>query len=238
MSDVLAISGLRAGYVAGADALRGVDLRVGPGELVALLGANGAGKSTLLRCCSGLLPVRAGTVRLLGEDITGRPAHGLVSRGLVHVPEGRRIFPRLTVDENLALGAWTRRDRSGIAADLDRIYALFPILAERRRQAGGTLSGGEQQMLAIGRALLSRPRMLLLDEPSLGIAPRLVQRILQAISSLNRDGLAILLVEQNAEAALAIAHRGVVLDTGGIALAGPAAELRQHPAVRAAYLGG
>lgn len=232
---MLEVTALRAGYRP-IEVLHGVDLHVAAGEIVCLLGANGAGKSTLLRALSGLIPTIAGTIRFLATDLAGVPAHARTARGLVQVPEGRRIFSRLTVAENLTLGAWTRTDDT--SADFDRVFTLFPVLAERRRQAGGTLSGGERQMLAIGRALLARPKILLLDEPSMGIAPLLVERILSAIAELNRGGLTILLVEQNAEAALAIAHRGYVLETGAIALSGTAAELRADPRVRAAYLGG
>jgi branched-chain amino acid transport system ATP-binding protein len=219
-------------------ALRGLSLHVDPGELVCLLGGNGAGKSTTLLCCSGLHRISAGAITLLGEDLASLPAHAIVGRGLVQVPEGRRIFPRLSVDENLTMGAWLRRDRAAIARDRERVFALFPVLAERRRQEGGTLSGGEQQMLAIGRALLSAPRVLLLDEPSMGVAPLVAERIAAAIRELNRDGLAILLVEQNARLALSLASRAYVLETGSIVASGPAADLARDPRVIAAYLGG
>jgi branched-chain amino acid transport system ATP-binding protein len=234
---LLAIDGLRAGY-GQIEVLHGIDLHVDPGEIVCLLGGNGAGKSTTLRAASQLIRSTAGRIRFAGEDLAQIGAHAVVERGLVQVPEGRRIFPRLSVAENLAMGAWTRRDAAAVQAELERIYTLFPVLAERRRQAGGTLSGGEQQMLAIGRALLARPRLLLLDEPSMGIAPLLVERIFEAITTLNREGLAILLVEQNAEAALAISHRGYVLETGSIVLSGQARQLQAEERVRHAYLGG
>lgn len=238
MSDVLLdLANVEAGYGAIA-VLKGISLTVRTGEIVALIGANGAGKSTTLRAISRILPLRAGSVRFAGEDIGRIPAHEVVTRSLVQVPEGRRIFPRLTVLENLQLGAFTRRDPHEISTGIERSFALFPILAERRHQAGGTLSGGEQQMLAIARALMSKPRLLLMDEPSMGVAPILVQRIFSTIRQLNAEGLSILLVEQNARQALAIAHRGYVLETGSIALAGPAAELLADPRVQAAYLGG
>ncbi len=217
-------------------ALKGVSLEVRPGEIVALLGNNGAGKTTTLRTVSGLLTPREGRVRLDGQVLTGVPAHEIVMRGIAHVPEGRRIFNRLTVRENLMMGAYRRRD-GGIAEDLERVFALFPRLRERLGQVAGTLSGGEQQMLAIGRALMANPRMLLLDEPSMGLAPVLVEQIFETIRDINRQGTTILLVEQNAAMALSIAHRGYVLETGAIALTGTAPELMENPAVRRAYLG-
>ncbi len=219
-------------------ALRGISLRVDPGELVCLLGGNGAGKSTTLLCCSGIHRPSAGSIRLHGEDLATLPAHAIVARGLVQVPEGRRIFPRLSVDENLTMEAWLRCDRAAIARDRERVFSLFPVLAERRRQEGGTLSGGEQQMLAIGRALLSAPKVLLLDEPSMGVAPLVTERIAAAIRMLNRDGLAILLVEQNARLALALASRAYVLETGLIVAEGLAKALAHDPRVVGAYLGG
>ncbi|MCK6490386.1 MAG: ABC transporter ATP-binding protein [Planctomycetes bacterium] len=233
---LLELEGIEASY-GPVRVLHGVSLQVGAGEIVTLIGGNGAGKTTTLGCAAGLLRPGAGRVRLDGADITGVPAHALVARGLALVPEGRRVFPRLSVAENLALGAWTRRDPDGIAADREHAFALFPILAERRQQAAGTLSGGEQQMLAIARALMCRPRLLLMDEPSLGVAPLLVARILETVVRLNREGLAVLLVEQNAHQALRIAHRAYVLETGRIALAGPARELLHDSRVRQAYLG-
>ena len=219
-------------------ALRGISLRVDAGELVTLIGSNGAGKSTTLLTISGVLRPRQGRIRFEGRDLVGVAPHEIVRLGISHCPEGRLIFGRLTVLENLVLGAYHRRDRRGIQADIERVYALFPRLAERRHQMAGTLSGGEQQMLAIGRALMSRPRMLLLDEPSLGLAPLLVERIFAVIQELQQQGVTILLVEQNAYQALRVASRAYVLETGQIRLAGPAAELANDPRMRAAYLGG
>jgi len=217
-------------------ALKGVTLGVGKGEIVALLGNNGAGKTTTLKTLSGLLPARSGSVRLEGETLLGVPPHAIVLRGIAHVPEGRRIFNRLTVLENLEMGAYTRAD-AGIGQDLERVFVLFPRLKERRAQVAGTLSGGEQQMLAIARALMAAPRILLLDEPSMGLAPVLVEQIFETIRDINREGTTILLVEQNAAMALSIAHRGYVLETGTIVLSGTAADLQENPEVRRAYLG-
>jgi branched-chain amino acid transport system ATP-binding protein len=217
-------------------ALKGVGLEVGRGEIVTLLGNNGAGKTTTLKTISGLLSPTDGTITLEDESLVGVPAHAIVARGVAHVPEGRRIFNRLTVRENLTMGAYLRSD-AGIAADLDRVFALFPRLAERVTQVAGTLSGGEQQMLAIGRALMANPRVLLLDEPSMGLAPVLVEQIFDTIRDINRQGMTILLVEQNAAMALSIAHRGYVLETGTIALTGTADELSDNADVRRAYLG-
>ena len=217
-------------------ALKGVALEVCRGEIVALLGNNGAGKTTTLRAVSGLLVPRRGRVALEGSSLVGVPPHDVVLRGIAHVPEGRRIFNRLTVRENLAMGAYLRRD-DGVDADLGRVYSLFPRLEERATQVAGTLSGGEQQMLAIGRALMARPRLLLLDEPSMGLAPVLVEQIFQTIDDINRQGTTILLVEQNASMALSIAHRGYVLETGVVVLSGTAAELADNAEVRRAYLG-
>jgi branched-chain amino acid transport system ATP-binding protein len=217
-------------------ALRGVGLEVREREIVALLGNNGAGKSTTLKTVSGLLRPRRGTVSFENGPLTGVAAHDIVARGIAHVPEGRRIFNRLTVRENLAMGAYLRDD-GGVAGDLDRVFELFPRLKERIAQVAGTLSGGEQQMLAIGRALMASPRLLLLDEPSMGLAPVLVEQIFATIDSINRQGTTILLVEQNAAMALSIAHRGYVLETGTIVLAGSAAELADNTDVRRAYLG-
>jgi branched-chain amino acid transport system ATP-binding protein len=216
--------------------LKGVSLTVRQGEIVTLIGANGAGKTTTLMCISGIHRLTAGSVRFAGAPIQQLPAHEIVGRGLAQVPEGRKIFPRLSVLENLTLGAFTRSG-SGIAADLDRVFQLFPLLAERRRQPGGTLSGGEQQLLAIGRALMSRPRLLLMDEPSMGVAPLLVAKIFAAVRALNRDGLSVLLVEQNARLALGAAARGYVLETGCMVLTDRAERLLDHPRVREAYLG-
>jgi branched-chain amino acid transport system ATP-binding protein len=218
-------------------ALHGVSLRVDQGEIVALIGANGAGKTSTLRAVSGIRPAAGGRVIFAGEDITRLRPDLRVVRGLCLAPEGRGIFPGMNVLENLEMGAYTRRDRAGIAADLDRVFTLFPRLAERRRQAGGTLSGGEQQLLAIARALLRRPKLLLLDEPSMGLAPMMVQQIFAIISEINASGTTILLVEQNAHQALARAHRGYVLETGRIVRTGTGPDLLRDPAVKAAYLG-
>jgi branched-chain amino acid transport system ATP-binding protein len=217
-------------------ALKGVTLAVERGEIVALLGNNGAGKTTTLKTISGLLTPRTGGVSLEGHALTGRPPHEVVLKGIAHVPEGRRIFNRLTVRENLLMGAYRRQD-GGIAGDLERVLTLFPRLGERLVQVAGTLSGGEQQMLAIARALMANPRLLLLDEPSMGLAPVLVEQIFQTIDDINRQGTTILLVEQNAAMALSIAHRAYVLETGLVALAGSAGELAENPDVRRAYLG-
>jgi branched-chain amino acid transport system ATP-binding protein len=233
----LTVEGLRAGYGA-VEALHGVGLRVEPGEIVALLGANGAGKTTTLRAVSGLLRPTAGSVRLDGESLSGVAAHEIVARGLVQVPEGRRLFSTLTVRENLEMGAFARRDASGVEASRAFVHRLFPVLRERERQLAGTLSGGEQQMLAVGRALMAAPKVLLLDEPSLGLSPILVRTILAAIREVNAAGVSVLLVEQNARAALRLAHRAYVLVTGTVALEGPARELLGDPAIRQAYLGG
>ena len=219
-------------------AVKGVDIEVKQGELVCLIGANGAGKTTTLKALSGMLPPSQGEILFEGERITGTPSHALVRRGIALVPEGRGIFGRLTVEENLRLGAYTRRDGAGIRRDMERAYGLFPRLAERRRQSAGTLSGGEQQMLAIGRALLSRPRLLLLDEPSMGLAPMLVQKIFEIIRQIAAEGVTLLLVEQNAKLALQISHRGYVLESGRVALADTASALLTNPRVRQAYLGG
>ena len=217
-------------------ALKGIGIEVRRGEIVAILGNNGAGKTTTLKTISGLMAPRQGTITLDDEPLTGVPPHEIVLRGIAHVPEGRRIFKRLSVKENLMMGAYRRGD-DGIEADLERVFALFPRLQERLTQVAGTLSGGEQQMLAIGRALMASPRLLLLDEPSMGLAPVLVEQIFETISDINRQGTTILLVEQNAAMALSIAHRGYVLETGTIALGGTAAALAENPEVRRAYLG-
>jgi branched-chain amino acid transport system ATP-binding protein len=219
-------------------ALRDVSLEAKAGEVVTLIGANGAGKSTLLRSVSGLVRPRAGTVRFEGRDITRLAPHDIVALGLSHAPEGRLVFANLTVQENLDLGAYRRKDRAAIARDLEGIWRLFPRLAERRKQAAGTLSGGEQQMLAIGRALMAAPRLLLLDEPSLGLAPVLVREIFRTIQEINHRGVTILLVEQNAHMALGVAARGYVLETGSVRLADSAAALLRNDEVRQAYLGG
>jgi branched-chain amino acid transport system ATP-binding protein len=218
-------------------AVRGVSFHVAAGEIVTLIGANGAGKSSILQAISGLLPVAQGRVTLAGNDLLAVPAHLRVEAGIAHVPEGRGIFGNLTVLENLRLAAYRRRD-ADVKHDLEEVFNLFPRLAERRRQWGNTLSGGEQQMLAVGRALMSRARLLLLDEPSMGLAPLLVREIFRVIQHINRQGTAILLVEQNALMALEVAHRACILETGEIALSGKAQELRHHPKVLEAYLGG
>jgi len=219
------------------EALHGISLTVDQGEIVALIGANGAGKTTTMRAVSGLRPVAAGTIRFEGRDITRLRADKRVVRGISQAPEGRGIFPGMSVLENLDMGAYTRRDNAGIQSDLDRVFSLFPRLAERRRQVGGTLSGGEQQMLAVGRALMSRPRLMLLDEPSMGLAPMLIQQIFEIITEINEQGTTILLVEQNAQQALSRAHRAYVLETGRIVRTGTGAELLHDPAVKDAYLG-
>jgi len=226
--------GVRYGSV---QALSGIDLTVHQGELVTLLGSNGAGKSTTLRAISALVPASAGQILWRGAALAGVPAHRLLKLGIGHCPEGRRVLSRQSVAENLVLGAYLRRDRPGIAADLERCYGLFPRLAERRGQLAGGLSGGEQQMLAIARALMGRPALLMLDEPSLGLAPKLVGEVMAALAQLHREGLTLLLVEQNAQAALEIANRGYVLEAGQLTLEGPARELLANPSLRAAYLG-
>jgi len=218
------------------EALKGISIGVDQGEIVALIGANGAGKTTTLKTISGLRPVRKGTIRLGGTDITRLPGHKRVEMGLSQAPEGRGIFPGMSVTENLEMGAYARR--GSLDDDFDRVFALFPRLAERRGQAGGTLSGGEQQMLAIGRALMARPRILLLDEPSMGLAPMLVSQIFAILKEVNAQGNTVLLVEQNAVQALSLAHRAYVLELGRVVRSAPAHELLHDPAVRAAYLGG
>ncbi len=237
---LLAVEGLVAGY-GSVEVLHKVSLEVREGEIVTLIGGNGAGKSTTLMCISGIVPVRGGEIRFAGEKTAdasgGVRADKLVGRGLVQVPEGRRIFPRMTVLENLMMGAYGRDDKDGIARDLERVYSLFDILKQRAAQLGGTLSGGEQQMLAIGRAIMSKPRLLMMDEPSMGIAPLLVARIFEAVRELNREGLTILLVEQNARAALKLAARGYVLETGRMIISDDASRLLVDPRVREAYLG-
>ncbi|MEV0157541.1 ABC transporter ATP-binding protein [Micromonospora sp. NPDC050686] len=219
------------------EALHSVSLHVDEGEIVALIGANGAGKTTTMRGISGLLAAQTGTVRFNGEDITKLRADLRVVRGICQAPEGRGIFPGMTVLENLDMGAYTRRDHAGIAADLERVLTLFPRLRERRKQAGGTLSGGEQQMLAVGRALMSRPKLLLLDEPSMGLAPMVIRQIFDIITEINQQGTTILLVEQNAQQALSRAHRGYVLETGRIVKEGTGQDLLHDPSIKEAYLG-
>ena len=232
---LLEVNDLHAHYGA-IEALKGISLTVDEGEVVTLIGSNGAGKTTTLRCISGLTPASAGTVTFAGEDITGMLADQIVTRGIALAPEGRRCFPRMTVRENLDLGAYRRRG-SAVAADLERVLTLFPRLKERERQKAGTLSGGEQQMLAIGRAMMASPRLLLLDEPSLGIAPVLTDRIYQTIEEIHSLGVAILLVEQNANRALDAAGRGYVLETGRVVLADDTSSLQRDPKVQEAYLG-
>jgi branched-chain amino acid transport system ATP-binding protein len=224
-------------YYGNIHALRGVSLTVEEGEVVTLIGSNGAGKTTTLRSINGVLPPRQGKVVFDGEEIQGVPAHGMIKKGIAQSPEGRKIFSRMTVRENLEMGAYHRKDRDGIRQDMDRVFELFPRLQERIKQEAGTMSGGEQQMLAIGRALMSSPKLLLLDEPSMGLAPVLVERIFDIIKEINQQGTTILLVEQNANVALEIATRGYVLETGSIVNAAPAEKLRQDPKVREAYLG-
>jgi branched-chain amino acid transport system ATP-binding protein len=219
------------------EVLKGISLEVQPGEIVALIGANGAGKTSTLMGISGVLPARRGRVLLEGREIHRLAAHEIVHRGICQSPEGRKIFPRLSVLENLQMGAFTRRDRAGIDCDLARVFALFPILAERRAQAGGTLSGGEQQMLAVARALMGRPKLLLLDEPSLGLAPMIAMKIFEVVRQLNQEGMSILLVEQAARLALKLAHRGYVMETGAITMSGKAETLLGDKRVQDAYLG-
>lgn len=218
-------------------ALHGISLQVDEGEIVALIGANGAGKSTTMRAISGLRPIASGSIRFNDEDITKLRADIRVVRGICQAPEGRGIFPGMSVVENLEMGAYTRRDNAAIRSDMERVFTLFPRLAERRKQAGGTLSGGEQQMLAVGRALMSRPKLMLLDEPSMGLAPMLIQQIFSIITEINQQGTTILLVEQNAQQALTRAHRGYVLETGRIVKSGTGEELMHDPVVKEAYLG-
>lgn len=225
-------------YYGAIHALKGVSLEVRKGEIVTLIGANGAGKSTTLRTVSGLLAPKSGAITFLGENIAGTPAHEIVKHGISQVPEGRRIFAEMSVQENLELGAFTRKDKAGVAKDFDLVYRRFPRLEERRKQQAGTLSGGEQQMLAMGRALMSRPKLLLLDEPSMGLAPLLIKEIFSIIEDINREGTTVLLVEQNANMALSIAHRAYVMETGRITLQGAAKDLAASEDVRKAYLGG
>jgi branched-chain amino acid transport system ATP-binding protein len=232
---LLEVKALEVGY-GGIRAVKGVELAVRDGELVTLIGANGAGKTTTLKALSGLLRPSAGCVRYNNRDITGLPAYELVKLGIALVPEGRGVFGRLTIEENLAMGAYIRRDRD-VAADFNRAYTLFPRLAERRKQLAGTLSGGEQQMLAIARALMSRPKLLLLDEPSMGLAPLMVQKIFETIKAVAAEGVTLLLVEQNAKLALELCNRGYVMESGTIVLADEADALLRNPQVRHAYLG-
>ena len=236
MEPILKVSDINV-YYGAIHAIKGVSFEVNPGEVVTLIGANGAGKSTTLQTVSGLLHSRTGSIEFLGENLMGVPAHKVVAKGLAQVPEGRRVFLQMTVEENLEMGAYTRSG-GDIDADLEKVYAYFPRLMERRRQIAGTLSGGEQQMLAMGRALMSRPKLLMLDEPSMGLAPILVEQIFKIIQTLHEAGTTILLVEQNAQAALSIADRGYVLETGKIVTSGTGTELLASPEINKAYLGG
>ena len=236
MEPILKVSDINV-YYGAIHAIKGVSFEVNPGEVVTLIGANGAGKSTTLQTVSGLLHSRTGSIEFLGENLMGVPAHKVVAKGLAQVPEGRRVFLQMTVEENLEMGAYTRSG-GDIDADLEKVYAYFPRLMERRRQIAGTLSGGEQQMLAMGRALMSRPKLLMLDEPSMGLAPILVEQIFKIIQTLHEAGTTILLVEQNAQAALSIADRGYVLETGKIVTSGTGTERLASPDIKKAYLGG
>jgi branched-chain amino acid transport system ATP-binding protein len=233
---MLALDGVET-YYGTIQALKGISIDVHDGEIVTLIGANGAGKSTTLRSINGLNHPRRGTIRFLGQDISRTPAHEIVRRGVSQSPEGRKLFPRMSVVENLEMGAFQRNDRSEIKEDMDRVFTLFPRLAERRGQRAGTMSGGEQQMLAIGRALMARPKLLMLDEPSMGLAPIFVDRVFETIVEINKQGTTILLVEQNALVALEVADRGYVLQTGTVALSGTAQSLREDEGVRKTYLG-
>jgi branched-chain amino acid transport system ATP-binding protein len=235
-ADVLRLDDIHV-YYGAIHALKGVSLRVGAGEIVTLIGANGAGKSTTLRAINGLNRPRQGSIHFEGRDITTRPPHDIVAGGIAQSPEGRRLFPRMTVTENLEMGAFQRTDKENFQPDMDRVFELFPRLYERRTQKAGTLSGGEQQMCAIGRALMARPKLLLLDEPSMGLAPIFVEKIFEIVLEINAQGTPVLLVEQNALMALESAHRGYVMETGRITLEGPAASLKTNEAVQKAYLG-
>jgi branched-chain amino acid transport system ATP-binding protein len=233
---LLEIENLHSGY-GPIEVLKGISVEVREGEIVAMIGANGAGKTTTLMAISGLNRIRSGRVRFNGREIHPLPAHEIVRLGLCHSPEGRKIFPRLTVLENLQMGAFTRRDHDGVRRDLEHNFDLFPILRQRAAQQGGTLSGGEQQMLAVARALMGRPKLLLLDEPSLGLAPLVASKIFDVIRRLNQDGIAVLLVEQNARMALKLANRGYVMETGQITMTGPAGQLLADQRIKDAYLG-
>jgi branched-chain amino acid transport system ATP-binding protein len=235
-TSILEVENLHVSYGA-IVALRGISLKVGTGEVVALIGANGAGKTTTLRAVSGMLKPKAGRITLHGQEVQGMKSHLLVPKGMAHAPEGRGIFLNLTVGENLDLGAYLRRDRAQVAEDREYVFGLFPRLKERQRQVGGTLSGGEQQMLAISRALMSRPKLLLLDEPSLGLAPQVVETIFRILREVNARGVSILLVEQNAHLALSLAHHGYVLETGEVVMEGAGKTLLASPEIRRAYLG-
>ncbi|ARF80819.1 ABC transporter ATP-binding protein [Kitasatospora aureofaciens] len=236
MTALLEVEDLRVAY-GKIEAVKGISFTVHQGEVTTLIGTNGAGKTTTLRTLSGLLRPTAGRITFDGQDLATVPAHKIVALGLAHSPEGRHIFPRMTIEENLLLGAFLRTDAAGIAADVERAYSLFPILGERRRQAAGTLSGGEQQMLAMGRALMSQPKLLMLDEPSMGLSPLMMQKIMSTIVELKASGTTILLVEQNAQAALSLSDRGYVMETGRVVLSGTGADLLHDESVRKAYLG-
>ncbi|MGA4842600.1 ABC transporter ATP-binding protein [Streptomyces sp. G45] len=236
MTALLEVHDLKVAY-GKIEAVKGISFTVEAGQVVTLIGTNGAGKTTTLRTLSGLLKPLSGTITFDGQPLTGTPAHKIVARGLAHSPEGRHIFPRLTITENLQLGAYLRDDRTGIEKDIQRAYDLFPILGERRKQAAGTLSGGEQQMLAMGRALMSRPKLLMLDEPSMGLSPIMMQKIMHTISELKSQGTTILLVEQNAQAALSLADHGHVMEVGRVVLSGTGQDLLHDESVRKAYLG-
>lgn len=225
-------------YYGNIHALKGISLEVNEGEIVTLIGANGAGKSTLLKTLSGLLKPKAGLINYMGNSIAGKPAQGIVKAGISHVPEGRRVFANMTVEENLELGAYLRKDKKEMRKDFEKVYELFPRLLERRKQLSGTLSGGEQQMLAMGRAIMAKPKLLLLDEPSMGLAPLMVKTIFQIIEEINNEGTTILLVEQNANVALSIANRAYVVETGQVVLSGDASELQASDEIKKAYLGG
>jgi branched-chain amino acid transport system ATP-binding protein len=233
---LLELKELQVAY-GGIQAVKGIDLHVEQGELVCLIGANGAGKTTTLKGITGLQPIKSGKIHYAGEDITGKPAFQLVRKGLSMVPEGRGVFGALTIEENLAMGAYARDDRTVIKDDIERVFGLFPRLKERRKQTAGTLSGGEQQMLAMGRALMSRPKLLLLDEPSMGLAPLMVQKVFETVMAVSKEGVTILLIEQNAKLALEVSSRGYVMESGEITLQGKAKQLLSDPKVRAAYLG-
>jgi branched-chain amino acid transport system ATP-binding protein len=233
---LLELKDLQVAY-GGIQAVKGIDLSVDQGELVCLIGANGAGKTTTLKGITGLQPIKSGKIRYAGEDITGKPAFQLVRKGLSMVPEGRGVFGALTIEENLAMGAYARDDRAAIKDDIERVFGLFPRLKERRKQTAGTLSGGEQQMLAMGRALMSRPKLLLLDEPSMGLAPLMVQKVFETVMAVSKEGVTILLIEQNAKLALEVSSRGYVMESGEITLQGKAKQLLSDPKVREAYLG-
>jgi branched-chain amino acid transport system ATP-binding protein len=233
---MLKIKGLQVNY-GGIQAVKGVDLEIGQGELVTLIGANGAGKTTTMKAITGLKPYAAGDIEYLGESIKGVPSHELLKRGLAMVPEGRGIFARMTIVENMQMGAYLRNDNEGIKADVDRMFGFFPRLKERATQLAGTLSGGEQQMLAMARAIISKPRLLLLDEPSMGLSPIMVEKIFEVVREISAEGITVMLVEQNARLALQAANRGYVMDSGVVTMSGDAKQMLDDPKVRAAYLG-